>query len=285
MTSKPAAPPAPSKPAQQAQKKSPRATIPKVEPLSLATGAVSGSDIITLYGPGGSGKTTAAQFLPAPLFLDIEHSGKKLDILYDKDLRYDPSWLLLRGKAQAIAADPPSTIRSVVLDSGTVAEELAREFVVADRRTEKNKSVDSIEGFGWGKGWQYVYEEFNGLLADLDRIAMRGLNVCIICHDVSSPVPNPAGEDYIRWEPRLYSGDKKGRGSIRNRVFEWSDHCLFIGYDVDVEDGKGTGSGTRSIYTQEMPTHIAKTRSLDVDPVIDFEKSSPGAIWSALGIS
>jgi len=276
MSEKPSAPPAPSPPA---PKQSPRATIPNAVALNFSSGPVSGSDRILIYATGGIGKSTLAAYLPAPAFIDIERSTNKLNVTRDTA----DDWPTLRGKLSAIVAAPPKGIRSVVIDSATVAEEFAKEYVIETRPTEKGKSVDSIEGYGWGKGWQFVYDEFNGLLSDLDRIAAKGLNVCLIAHDVSTPVPNPAGEDFIRWEPHLYSGDKKGRGSIRERVKEWADHVLFIGYDVFVEDGKGQGSGTRTIYTMELPTHIAKSRAKQIQ--IPFSLNDPERVWRELGIS
>lgn len=275
MTEKPAAPAAPEAPQKKA---SPASTIIKPVALDFSTGIESGADKIVIYGTGGIGKTTLATYLPDVGFLDNEGSTRKLNAARDKAR----SWQELRGKASSIAASPPSWMRSVVVDSATVAEVLAQEYVVATRTTDKGKHVDSIEGFGWGKGHQFVCDEFNGLLADLDRIQAAGLNVCLIAHDFASPVPNPAGEDFIRWEPHLYAGDKKGRGSIRDRVKQWADHVLFIGYDVHVEDGKGEGSGTRTIYTMELPTHIAKSRTKQ--GAFAFNLDDPGAVWRELGI-
>jgi hypothetical protein len=279
MATKPHAPPAPKA---LTKKQSPRATIPSAIALSIGSGLIPGADRIVTFGTGKIGKSTLAAFLPAPLFLDIEAGTKKLNVAFDLELREDPNWLMLRGKLASIASDPPEGIRSIVLDTATIAEELAKEHVIATRKTEKGKVVDSIEGFGWGKGWQYVYDEFNGLLADLDRIVAKGIHVCLIAHEVSSPVPNPAGEDFIRWEPLLYSGDKKGRGSIRARLKNWAEHIIFITYDVEVEEGKGRGSGTRTLYTQELPTHIAGSRTKQI--VMSFDLQHPDAIWRELGI-
>ena len=275
MVKRPPAPPAPKAPA---DKRSPRSTIPEAIPLRLTSGLITGSDRIVVFGTGGIGKSTAAAFLPAPIFIDVERSTHYINITRDTA----EDWPTLRGKLAWIEANPPEGVRSIVIDTATVAEELAKEYVILERKTEKGKRVSSIEDFGWGKGWQFIYDEFCGLLADLDRIAAKGLNVCLIAHEVSTPVPNPAGEDFIRWEPHLYSGDKKGRGSIRERVKEWADHVIFIGYDVFVEDGKGQGSGTRTIYTQELPTHIAKSRAKQFS--IPFTLEEPGAIWRELGV-
>jgi hypothetical protein len=225
--------------------------------------------------------------LPAPLFLDVERSTRKLNVAFDEELRIAPNWQMLRGKLAAIEIAPPQGVKTIVVDTATVAEELAKEHVIATRKARRTNGpdiwVDSIEDYGWGAGWQFIYDEFCGLIADLDRIAAKGLHVCLIAHEVASPVPNPAGEDFIRWEPHLYSGDKKGRGSVRQLVKNWADHVLFIAYDINVESGKGQGSGTRSIYTQELPTHIAKSRTKQT--VISFTQEDPGAIWRELGIS
>jgi len=232
-----------------------------------------------IFGTGGVGKTTLAAHPPSPIFIDLEDGTRSLNVARDSSVE---TWDDLRGKLAGLASSPPPGVKTVVIDTATAAEEFAKEHVIANRRTEKGHSVESIEGFGWGKGWQYVYEEFTGLLADLDRLIQKGLNVCLIAHDVSSPVPNPAGEDFIRWEPFLYSGDKKGRGSIRDRVKNWADHVAFVCYDVHVQDGKGRGSGTRSIYTSEMPTHVAKSRTAELS--IPFSAEDPGALWRHLGI-
>lgn len=276
MSTKPPAPPAP---APTAAKGGPRTTVPTSIALSLSSGVVAGADRIMLYGSGGIGKTTLAAFLPGPLFLDLEGGSRRLNVTRDSAT----SWRELRGKLAAIESSPPTGVRTVVIDSASIAEELAKDHVVATRLTEKGKAVASIEEFGWGKGWQFVFDEFNGLLADLDRIVARGLNVCLVAHVVDTPAPNPFGEDWIRYEPHLYDGDKTGRGSVRARAFNWADHVLFVGYDVDVRDGKGRGAGTRTIYTQELPTHVAKTRATPT--TLPFEITDPGAVWRALGIS
>lgn len=234
---------------------------------------------IVLYGPAGIGKTTLAAWLEAPAFLDCEKGTKYLDVNADSV----GSWAELRGKLAWLFKNPPAGIKTLVIDTITAAEEFAKEHVIANRTTDKGKPVESIEGFGWGKGWKFIYEEFNGLLADIDRIVeAHGISVCLIAHEVTSPVPHPGGEDYLRWEPNLYGGDKKGNASTRNRLKGWADFVLFLGYDLDVQGGKASGAGTRTIYPFELPTHIAKTRvPCDIQT---FDLSDPGRIWRELGI-
>lgn len=276
MSHNPAAPAAPGGPA---NKKSPRQVLTQPVGLEISSGPVESPERIVIYGTGGIGKSTLAAYLPGPLFLDVERGTTRLNVARDISIE---TWDQLRGKLASIKQTPPAGVKTIVIDTATVAEELAKEFVIATRKTEKGRAVDSIEGYGWGKGWQFVADEFNGLLADLDRLLTIGMNVCLICHEVSTPVPNPAGEDFIRWEPHLFGGDKKGRGSIRERVKQWADHVLYVGYDVFVSEGKGTGSGTRTIYTSERPTHLAKSRGTQA--AIVFDQTKVPAIWEQLGI-
>lgn len=281
------APPAPAPPAPQA-KRSPRATLPPKVKLHIRSGPQADPDRILIYGTGGIGKSTLAAFLPAPLFFDIEGGTTKMNVSRDDNvdehgLGQEWTWLALRGKLASLASEIPPGVRTVVIDSITRVEELLKEYVIETRRTEKGNLVDSIDGFGWGKGWQFVYDEIYALLGDLDRVRARGVYTCLIAHTVSSNAPNPSGEDYMRWEPLVYAGDKRGRASIRDLLKNWADQMLFLGYDVWAEDGKGKGSGTRTIYSSELPTHVAKSRTKAV--AIPFTLHDPGAIWRELGIA
>jgi hypothetical protein len=194
------------------------------------------------------------------------------------------TWEELREALASLASSPPAGIKSVVIDSATKAEAMAGEYVIRTKKTEKGQKVDSLEGFGWGKGYQLVADEMALLIGDLDRIAREaGMNVALIAHEVSSPVPNPAGDDFLRWEPFLFAGDKKGRGSTRDRVLQWADHALFIGYDLFVSDGKAQGSGTRTVYTAELPTHRAKSRTAATS--LPYVEAEAGNIWGKLGVA
>ena len=279
MSQRPAAPPPPTPSPPQSDGKSPKTIVHKPVPIRMSSGPVQGADAIVITGVEKIGKSTLAGCLPAPFFLDVDKGTLKLNVSRDDSIK---TWLELRGKVTSIAQSPPDGMRSLVLDTATVAQALAVDHVVETRQADKGKRVASIEDFGWGRGWQYVAEEFDALLADLDRIRERGIFVCLVCHAISSPFPNPEGENFIRWEPHLYAGDKSKRGSIRDRVYRWADHILFIGYDLYVKEGKALGGETRTIWSKPMATHVAGSRTLQTD--MTFELNDPGAIWRALGI-
>lgn len=267
-----------------ADARSPRAAIPQAASFLIEDGESTAGDRVLIFGAAGVGKSTLANMMPGPVFLDLEGSTRRFrpppKRVQSNKLK---SWTDLRSVIAGIEKSPPAGMQTLIIDTATMAEDWAAQHVVATRKTEKGFTVDSVEGFGWGKGWQFVYDEFTALMADLDRVCEKyGINIVLISHCVSSPAPNPAGDDYIRWEPHLYSGDKKGRGSIREAVFNWADHALFVAFDVFAKDGKGVGSGSRSIYTTELPTHRAKSRTLP--GMFGYEIQTAPSIWTALKI-
>ncbi|MEI6789330.1 MAG: AAA family ATPase [bacterium] len=251
----------------------PRVLAPPAVPMvqvrkAVQFGEVAGSSghRVLLYGPGGIGKTTLASQLPGPVaFIDLdeslprlrsqlEESGRMANIMPVTGIH---NWQTLRD---VIQADGWEKVRSIVIDTGTRAEELAVAHTLENVLVD-GKRVTSVEGYGYGKGYGFVFDTFLPLLADLDRHARAGRNVVFVCHDCTSTVPNPAGEDWLRYEPRLQS-PSSGKASIRLRVREWADHVLFVGYDVSVgKDGKGRGAGTRTLYSAEVPHCMAKSRT------------------------
>jgi len=217
---------------------------------------------VVLYGPGGIGKTTLAAQAPGPVvFVDLDDSLGRLGLDAQAVQGVD-SW---QGLRDALHAPGWDGVRTIVIDSATKAEELAIAHTLASVPHEKGHYVKSVEDYGYGKGYGFVFDAFLPLLADLDAHCRQGRNVVLICHDCATTCPNPMGEDWLRWEPRLQSPNS-GKASIRLRVREWADHLLWYGYDVAVKDGKGMGSGTRTIYPTELPHCMAKSRTLQ-EPV------------------
>jgi hypothetical protein len=234
---------------------------------------------VVIYGPGGVGKTELCSLSSLeglrPLFLDVGNGTNFLDVERIEGIE---TWEELRD----ILHDESllSGFNAIVIDDLTKAEELCSSYVIRTIPHEKgDKAIKSIEDYGWGKGLTHIYETFLNLLADLDSQVRRDRWVICVAHDCTANVPNPAGEDWIRYEPRLQS-PASGKSSIRHRVKEWCDHLLFVGFDTAVNrDGKGMGGGTRQIYPSELPTHWAKSRSL-ADPIY-YEKGS-SELWKLL---
>lgn len=210
-----------------------------------------------VYGAGGVGKTeliaNMAQLGIGVLFFDLDSETSFVDAARVEVPDYDSlvAWLKddeLTGPFGCLA-----------IDSFSKLEELCTEWVLANVKTEKGHNASSIKSFGFGDGLVHVYEAFVKILALLDKHARNGKHIACTAHECATEVPNPAGEDYLAFMPRLQSPRRTAK--IRERVYEWADHVLYVGFDVCVDsDGKGKGGGTRTIHTAQMPTWWAKSR-------------------------
>ena len=220
---------------------------------------------IVLYGPGGIGKTTLAATAPGPVaFFDLDDSLAILKpSLGELDIRRvncSPTFDGIRG---ALAGDGWDDINTIVIDSATRAEEIVAEWMMANIKTDKGLYAQRMEDYSYGRGYRHLYDTFLLLVTALDTHVRAGRNVILIAHEAVEKHPNPQGEDWLRSEPRLQNTPKS---SVRARMRDWTDHLLFLGYDVAVAKGKGQGSGTRTIYPTELPHCMAKSRKL-ADPL------------------
>lgn len=249
--------------------------------ISFAPISTTAGHRICIYGPGGIGKTCMSMLAPAPIAIfDLDESLGKLgshpkhvNRLADECCA---NWQAIRNTLQAPGWDE---IKTIVIDTVTKAEEMAAAYTLSTVMHEKTgQRVANIEGYGFGKGYTHIYDTFMPLLADLDMHIRAGRNVILVAHDCTTPVPNPMGEDWLRYEPRLQS-PSSGKSSIRLRLREWCDHLLFIGYDINVKDGKAKGSGSRTCYPTETPFCMAKSRRL-ADPMVVQQGSA--AVWDTL---
>ena len=256
-----------------------RTITPTTERVVFGRPPANTGERVTIYGPGGIGKTSLAAAAPAPAFIDLDGSLGKLArvgaVAADVMVAPVTTWADLRSTLNA--AEGWEGVKSIVIDTMTKAEELATQHVLDTIPAERDRKAERIEDYGYGKGYRHLYDEMLRLLSDLERHVAAGRNVILVAHDTRARVPNPAGEDWLRYEPLLYQGDKV---SIRERVRNWSDHLLYVGYDIAVTDGRARGQGSRTIYTAELPTHLAKSRTLPPNPMV-YRKGDTG-LWAAM---
>lgn len=259
---------------QRAKPVTPTAILPTAQgKVAFGTPPKKSGQRIVLYGTGGIGKTTlAANLTGSTAFIDVDESLSALGMEEQAVVTGVHDFQSLRD---ALNSEGWDGVDNIVIDTATKVEEWCIQYTIKNVKHEKGAPIKSIEDYGWGKGYQHNFETFMLLLSDLDAHVRAGRNVVLICHDCSSNVPNPFGDDYIRFEPRLQS-PSSGKSSIRLRVKEWADHLLFLAYDIHAKDGKGLGTGTRTLYRAELPSFIAKSRTgTEPIPVVDINDVWP----------
>lgn len=217
--------------------------------LNIHTGKILKPQKVVIYGPEGIGKSTLASHFPDPLFIDTEGSTNDLDV---KRLTPPTSWAMLMSYVAQVKEDP-TVCRTLVIDTADWAEKLCSQEIC-----DKSK-VDSIEGFGYGKGYVYLEEEFGRLLNRLSDLIDKGINVVLTAHAMMRKFEQPDESGaYDRWELKL---QKK----ISPLVKEWADMVLFANYETmvikekDSNKGKARG-GKRVLHTTHHPCWDAKNR-------------------------
>ncbi len=205
---------------------------------------------VVVYGPEGIGKTTFASQFPDPVFIDTEGSTNDYDVAR---FPAPSSWQMLMDEVREVKNNP-GICRTLIIDTADWAERLCEKHVC------QHGQVQSIEGFGYGKGYTYLREEFGRLLNELTDVVGAGINVVLTAHAQMRKFEQPDEMGaYDRWEMKLSK-------QVAPIVKEWANMILFCNYKTFVvkenksaAKGKAQG-GQRVMYTTHHPCWDAKNR-------------------------
>ena len=187
-----------------------------IQNMKISKGPKSNKPVkCVVYGPEGIGKSTFAAAFPDPLFIDTEGSTDLMDVK-----RFDraPNWPTLLLQVQAVKQNP-NVCRTLVLDTADWAERMCEDLVC------RRGNQESIEGFGYGKGYTMVKEEFAKMLDLLTDVNGLGINIVITAHAIIRKFEKPEEMGaFDRYE--LKAGNKAGN-QIAAILKEWADMVLF----------------------------------------------------------
>ena len=214
-----------------------------------------------IYGPEGIGKSTLASQFPGPvLFVDVEGGTLRLNVDRERPETF--------AAVEQIVAKPPPGYKTMVFDTADWLEKLLTAQVCALH------NQNSIEGFGYGKGFVYLNEAWKTFLDSVRRMqAATGMHVVFTAHAWlrKQELPDEGGS-FDRWELKL----AKNSPAI---LKEWADAVLFINYrTIIVEtDGKNKArGGERIVYTTHHACWDAKNRfGLASELPLDIKSLSP----------
>ena len=215
--------------------------------MQITSGKINRPERVTIYGTEGIGKSTLASCFPKPLFIDTEGSTEQLEISRTKK---PLSWTALKDQVKEIAKDPMG-YKTLVIDSIDWAERLCIQHVCAESQN------NSIEDFGWGKGYVVVGEEFAKLLDLLSEVQNKGLHIVMVAHSHIKrfELPDAVG-GFDRYEMKL------GRQTTP-LIKEYCSLILFCNYKTIIvkTDGKNKPQGgQRVMYTTHHNCWDAKNR-------------------------
>lgn len=249
-------------------------------------GSKSGEKIL-LYAETGFGKTTLASMAPNPVFIGLDDGGRKLkNPITGELLRHIPGINSFEDVRAALNACLTLDCETIVIDTGTILESLAEAHVLRTVPGPQGSRPSNLESYGYGKGYKHLYDAMRLPLLDMDKLIDAGKNVIVICQSINNKIANPAGEDYLCNEPRLYHSRQY---SVLLLWCEWADHIFRIDYqgtwvkkaNKDASFGKVSGDTTRIVQTKEETYFKAKSRTLDA-PVIAFNTKEDDSLWELL---
>ena len=217
---------------------------------------------VVVYGPEGIGKSTFAAQFPDAVFIDTEGSTKELDV---RRLPVPSSWSYLLWEVDQVKQDP-GICSTLIIDTADWAEKMCIEEMCSKHQ------VNGLEGFGYGKGYVYLAEEFGKLLNKLTDLVEIGINVVLTAHAIMRKFEQPDESGaYDRWELKL---QKKTAPLLK----EWADMVLFANYETyvvkegEAKKAKARG-GKRVMYTTHHPCWDAKNRK-GFSEKMDFDFSN-----------
>ena len=218
---------------------------------NLTTGKLKKPVRAVIYGVEGVGKSTFGACAPAPVFIGAEDGTSQLDVAR---FPQPDSWNDVLAAIGELY-DQNHEFKTVVLDSADWAQRLCFQTVA------KEAGHDSIEGFGYGKGYQMAAERYLQMLRGLDALCQKGMNVIVVAHAQISTFQDPAGDSYDHY---TISCDKR----ISPMLKEWAECVLFADFDKSTKQvGDGFNKrtiaksyGERIMFTEHRASHDAKNR-------------------------
>ena len=217
---------------------------------SLKKGRIARAQKSVIYGPEGVGKSTLASQFPDPVFLDTEGGTHHLDVVRFPEVS---TWDDITA-AIAQLATGEHRFKTLVIDTADWLEKRLAEHIC--RKANK----ESIEDFGYGKGYTLLAEEFAKFLASLDALIRRGMHVVLLAHSTVRKFESPdqAGS-YDRYELKLSK-------QVAPLLKEWCDLLLFCNYVTKVAEGengkrRGVGGRERVLFTTHSAAFDAKNRA------------------------
>ena len=225
--------------------------------MPITRGRIEQPHFVTIYGQDGVCKTSIGAGAPNVLVLDTEKGSLHMDLAREEIKTYAN---LNTALDKILAGDKEyAEFKSIMFDSLDWLVPQIYTHIVATVKHEKGNAVDSIEGYGFGKGYVHAREEWQRLINKMQRVREKGLNVILIAHaqvfNIDSPDTTGAYKQFDLKLPRTSNND------IPALFREACDAVLFASWKrlTPKEDQRALDGG-RVLRTQHAPGWAAKNR-------------------------
>lgn len=219
--------------------------------MSFAFEIIQGEEKIPIklgiYGAEGIGKTSLANELPDPLFIDTENGSSRINCRRIKTSNWENITAIVKS-----VIDNPTICKTLIIDTLDKAESFCIDYLCQKFRKA------NIEDWGYGRGYTILQDEVNRLFELLNKVIAVGIHVVVIAHGKPRKfeLPEEAGA-FDRWELKLTR-------QVGPLFKEWCDILLFCNYKTYVvttdNNTKKAQGGKRVMYTTHHACWDAKNR-------------------------
>jgi hypothetical protein len=252
-------------------------SAPKLTLARVSKGRVEHAAWLHVYGPEGVGKSSLGAAAPEPIFIDVEQGTMNLETTrfqFDDAGRTMPTTFEELLEAVRVIERESHPYRTLVLDTLDAVEALIWQHVCA------RDGKENISSYGFGKGENIVaLDEWRKLIAALERVRAKGINVLTLSHSVVKRFDDPESEGWDRYILKLH---EKAGGLVKERA----DAVLFAKFETVLKaKSKGDAKKLRAITTDARFLYTKKTGAFDAKNRYDLPEELPldwNELWTAI---
>ena len=238
--------------------------------MRTSNGKITRAQKCVAYGCEGVGKSSFASKFPKPIFADLEGGTSHLDVVRIEDIS---RWDNLISAIEELTKDNHG-FKTFVLDTADWAERMCSAYLC---RVHKKKG---IEDFGYGKGYQFLAEEFAEMLGKLTALQESGMHVVVLAHSMirKLELPEETGA-YDHYELKCSK-------VVSPLLKEWADGLLFANFRTNIQmssDGKGKAIGgkERVLYVEHTAFADGKNR-WGLEGILPLEFKSVASVFGEI---
>lgn len=188
---------------------------------------------VVIAGQEKMGKTTLCAGAPGALLVPLEVGYAGVSVAKTPMLQSLEEVQQFLQEVMALARAGQFPYKTIIFDSATALERYIHDAVIRrdpgyTKGGKKLITMESCHG-GYGKGYNLANEEFDGLLAMFDQLAVYGgINIVLTCHVFSSKIMDPTSGEYDSWDLLLHSPKNQKTYGKRERISQWADIVGFL---------------------------------------------------------
>ena len=253
------------------------AAVPAPKPSKLAgitAGALPNPRRFFFYGTRGIGKSSLAADAPNPIVFDMANATEHLHVA-----RYpfgsEPTYPDVLAAIDDLSDSPHEYKTLVIEDTGDLESRIWKHLVATAPLPKSGDKIETIEDFGFGKGYTIAEGEWRVLFAKLDALRLKKkMHIIFLGHSAVATFKNPHGENFDWWSPQIH---KLAFGVLGANC----DVVGFVTFDdatKQVRQGPSKktigATGTRVIQLEHSASWFAKSR-LPLPAMLDLEDDHP----------